>query len=186
MATLGRLLAPEAVLVEESPSNRHELRRHVRIRRPGGFYACASGGLGFAMPAAVGVKLAQPERPVVCLVGDGSALYSPQSLWSAVQLQTAVTFVVVNNGRYAILESVAQFGGLSGLPSLELPGIDFMSLARSYGCEGVSVSDPAELEAVLASALAADAPRLVEVMVDPAVPALLPDVESTSETRSHA
>ena len=72
------------MIVEESPSNRIDFRRHVPIRRPGGFYATASGGLGFAMPAAVGIKLADRSRPVVCLVGDGSALYAPQALWSAV------------------------------------------------------------------------------------------------------
>src|SRR6185437_13939070 len=115
MATLAEVLPDDAVLVEESPSNRHDLRRHVRIRRPASFFASASGGLGFAMPAAVGIKLAVPERDVVCLVGDGSALYAPQALWSAAQLGTAVTFIVVNNARYAILESVAAFGGLEGV-----------------------------------------------------------------------
>ena len=125
MATLAEVLPDDAVLVEESPSNRHDLRRHVRIRRPASFFATASGGLGFAMPAAVGIKLAQPERPVVCLVGDGSALYAPQALWSAVQLGTPVTFIVVDNARYAILESVVAFAGLEGVPSLEVPGRGF-------------------------------------------------------------
>ncbi len=122
MATLASVLPDDAVLVEESPSNRNDLRRHVWIRRPTSFFATASGGLGFAMPAAVGIKLAQPDRPVICLVGDGSALFAPQALWSAVQLGTPVTFIVVNNGRYAILESAAAFGGMEGLPSLKLPG----------------------------------------------------------------
>ncbi len=98
MAALARALPEDAVLVEESPSNRNDLRAHVWIRRPASFFATASGGLGFAMPAAVGIKLASPERPVVCLVGDGSALYAPQALWSAVRLGAAVTFVIVNNG----------------------------------------------------------------------------------------
>src|SRR5204863_290640 len=83
-------------------------------------------------PAAVGMKLAQPARPVVCVVGDGSALYSPQALWSAVQLGTPVTFIVVNNARYAILESVAAFEGLVGVPSLELTGVDFLAMAAAF------------------------------------------------------
>jgi benzoylformate decarboxylase len=177
MATLAEVLPDDAMLVEESPSNRGELRRHVRIRRPASFFACASGGLGFAMPAAVGLKLAQPERPVVCLVGDGSALYAPQALWSAVRLDAPVSFVVVNNARYAILESVAAFAGLGGLPSLELPGVDFLAAAASYGCPAVRASDPDELAGTLERAIASTSPMLVEVIVDRGVPPLLGDPE---------
>lgn len=173
MTTLSEVLPEDAVLVEESPSNRNDLRLHVRIRRPASFFACASGGLGFAMPAAVGIKLAQPARPVVCLVGDGSALYAPQALWSAVQLGTPVTFIVVNNARYAILESVAEFGGLTGLPSLEVPGVDFLALAATYGCPATRVRDPGQLHETIVSATRAAEPVLIEVMVDRAVPPLL-------------
>lgn len=174
MATLAAVLPDDAILVEESPSNRHDLRRHVRIRRPASFFASASGGLGFAMPAAVGIKLTQPDRPVVCLVGDGSALYATQTLWSAVQLGTPVTFVVVNNARYAILESVVEFAGLEGVPSLELPGVDFLAAAAFYGCPGVRVSDPGRLAETLAEAINRPEPVLVDVLVDRTVPPLLP------------
>lgn len=173
MAALADALPDDAVLVEESPSNRNELRDHVRIRRPASFFATASGGLGFAMPAAVGIKLARPSRPVVCLVGDGSALYAPQALWSAVQLRLAVTFIVVDNARYAILESVAQFAGLSGLPSMELPGLDFVALAASFGCQALRVTDPLQLRPAIAEAAAAPDPVLVDVVVDPAPVPLL-------------
>ncbi len=175
MATLAGALPDDAVLVEESPSNRNDLRRHVWIRRPASFFATASGGLGFAMPAAVGIKLAQPERPVICLVGDGSALFAPQALWSAVQLGTPVTFIVVNNARYAILESVAAFGGLEGLPSLELPGIDLLAMAATYGCPAARVIEPGELGDAIRSTIREDGPMLLDVVVDPAVPPLLPD-----------
>jgi benzoylformate decarboxylase len=168
MAALAQALPDDAVLVEESPSNRNELRARVWIRRPASFFATTSGGLGFAMPAAVGIKLAVPERPVVCLVGDGSALYAPQALWSAVQLGVPVTFVVVNNGRYAILESAARFGAVDGLPSMELPGLDFLALARSFGCRAVRVSEPAELPGALAEAVRAGEPVLIDVVCDPA------------------
>jgi benzoylformate decarboxylase len=180
MAMLGALLPPAAVVVEESPSNRADFRRHVPIRTSGGFYATASGGLGFAMPAAVGIKLADGSRPVICVVGDGSALYVPQALWSAVALQTAVTFVVVNNARYAILESAAQFAGLRDLPSFELPGVDFVSLARSFGCQAATVSAPGELREALCQALESDRPYLLNVAIDPTPPPLLsPTAEET-------
>jgi benzoylformate decarboxylase len=174
MATLADALPADAVLVEESPSNRNELRRNVWIRRPASFFATASGGLGFAMPAAVGIKLAQPERPVICLVGDGSALFAPQALWSAVQLGAPVTFIVVNNARYAILESVAAFESLDGLPSLELPGVDLLAMAQTYGCPAARVTDPRELPDAIRDAVRSDAPMLLDVVVDPAVPPLLP------------
>ncbi len=177
MATLAEVLPDDAVLVEESPSNRHDLRRHVWMRRPASFFATASGGLGFAMPAAVGIKLAQPERPVVCLVGDGSALYAPQALWSAVQLGTPVTFIVVDNARYAILESVAVFGGLEGVPSLEVPGVDFLAAAASYGCPAVRVSDPEQLGETLGRAIGGPESMLIDVVVDRAVRPLLPSSE---------
>ncbi|MFZ1996015.1 MAG: benzoylformate decarboxylase [Solirubrobacteraceae bacterium] len=166
MAALARALPEDAVLVEESPSNRGDLRAHVWMRRPASFFATTSGGLGFAMPAAVGIKLAWPERPVVCLVGDGSALYVPQALWSAMALGVAVTFVIVNNGRYAILESAARFGGIEDLPSMELPGLDFLALAASFGCHAVRVSEPTELPGALSAALRESVPVLLDVIVD--------------------
>jgi benzoylformate decarboxylase len=178
MATLAGVLPDDAVLVEESPSNRNDLRRHLWIRRPASFFATASGGLGFAMPAAVGIKLAQPERPVISLVGDGSALFAPQALWSAVQLGTPVTFIVVNNGRYAILESAAAFGGMEGLPSLKLPGVDLLAMAATYGCPAARVTDPGALRDAIRSAVRGDRPMLLDVVVDPAVPPLLPAASS--------
>lgn len=174
MATIGRFLTPDTVIVEESPSNRADFRRYVRIRRPRSFFTTASGGLGFAMPAAVGIKLADPSRRVLCLVGDGSALYAPQALWSAVQLGTAVTFVIVNNARYAILDSAAQFAGLEDIPGLELPGIDFVALAGSLGCPAVRITAPGHLEDALVRAIGDGSPWLIDVVVDPATPSLLP------------
>jgi benzoylformate decarboxylase len=85
-----------------------------------------------------------------------------------VQLGVAVTFVIVNNGRYAILEAAARFGGMEGLPSMALPGLDFLSLATSFGCHAVRVAEPTELPGALASGLRANVPVLIDVVVDPA------------------
>jgi benzoylformate decarboxylase len=173
MQTLGEVLPPHAILVEESPSNRAEMRRHVRIRQPAGFYASASGGLGFALPAAVGIKLADPGRPVVCLIGDGSALYAVQALWTAARHGLAVVVVIVGNGSYGILASVAAFAGLGPVPGLDLGGLDFPALAAGFGCRASRVTDPGDLRGALAEALAGDRPHVVDVAIDPAVPALL-------------
>ena len=175
MDALADVLGPDDVLVEESPSNRPELRRRVRIRRPGAFYASASGGLGFALPAAVGVKMADPSRRVVCLVGDGSALYVIQALWTAVQHRVSVTVVVVGNKTYSILESFARFSDLGEVPGLRLDGLDFAALAAGFGCPASRVDDPLRLREVLASAMEGTngGPHLVYVDVDPSVPSLL-------------
>jgi benzoylformate decarboxylase len=167
MSALAAALPADAVLVEESPSNRPQMRRHIHVDRPASFFASASGGLGFAMGAAIGIKLADGSRPVVCLVGDGSAMYGPQSLWSAVQLGTPVTFIVVDNGRYGILESVARFSGVDGLPSMALPGIDFVSLAAAFGCRAIRVEDPEQLAPALAQAATTREPLLIDVVLDP-------------------
>ncbi len=174
MATLAGAMPADAVLVEEAPSHRNDLRRHLWITRPESFFASASGGLGFAMPAAVGIALARPDRPVVCLVGDGSALFAPQALWSAAQLRVPVTFVVSDNARYAILESVAAFGGMTGVPSLELPGVDLVAMAKSYGCPATRVDDPGKLADAIETAITRGGPMLIDVAVDRSVPPLLP------------
>src|ERR687884_228069 len=90
--TLARYLPDQVIVVEETPSSRMLLHKHLPIKVPGGFYSAASGGLGFGTSASVGLKLAQPGRPVVCIVGDGSLMYALQALWSAAQYRTDVTF----------------------------------------------------------------------------------------------
>lgn len=120
------------------------------------------------MPAAVGVALGKPDRRVIALIGDGSSLYSIQALWSAAQHKLPITFVILNNRRYAALQDFAPafgFGPHDKVMGTELPGIDFVALARGLGCGGVRVSDAARLGAVLADAMASGSPTLVEVRV---------------------
>jgi len=172
--TLAGLLPPDAVVVDESISSHAKLLRHVRVKRPGGYYIAASGGLGFAMPAAVGVKLAQPERPVVCTIGDGSSMYAIQALWSAAHYGAAVLYLVINNGQYAILKAFGDLLGIpQGLPGLDLPGIDMVGLARGLGCAGETVTRSGDLADALRRGLDAGRPYLVNVLVDPSVPPML-------------
>lgn len=169
LQTLERLLGEDRVVVEEAPGARGLLQQYLRFRRSGSFYTMASGGLGHGMPAAVGVALGRPGQRVVSLVGDGSAMYSPQAIWSARQLGLPVTFVVLNNRRYAALQDFAPvFGFAPGdkPAGTELPGLDFVALARSMGCAGERVEDCGQLADALRRALAADGPALVELMVD--------------------
>lgn len=173
LGELARILPEEAILVDESPSSQAEIYAHLPVTRPGGYYVAGSGGLGFGMPAAVGLQLASPERSVVCLVGDGSSLYAMQALWSAARCRASVTFVVMNNGQYTILKSFRDSLGAGGVPGLDLPGLDLVRVAGGLGCEAETVEEPDGLRGALDRAVRDHRPRLVNVLVDPAVPGLL-------------
>ena len=168
LQTLAALRSPESIVVEEAPTARPVMHGYLPMLQSGGFYTMCSGGLGHSMPAAVGVALAEPQRKVIGLIGDGSSMYSIQALWSAAQLALPITFVILKNRRYAALQDFAPvFGFKPGdpLPGTALPDIDFVALARGQGCEGVNVRDAGQLQAVLASALASTRPIVVEVDV---------------------
>jgi benzoylformate decarboxylase len=173
MHTLAQALPDDVVLVEESPSTRAAMQQYLDVRYSGSFYVAANGGLGFAMPAAVGIQLARPERRVVCLVGDGSSLYSVQALWTAAQQGAPVVFVILHNGQYAILKSFGAFAGAGAVPGLDLPGLDLVSIAQGFGCAAEQVEQPEALAPALDRALAAGRPVVLDVVVDPNVPRLL-------------
>lgn len=162
---LARLRAPDSIIVEEAPSSREPMHDHLPILRPETFYTCSSGGLGHSMPAAVGVALGRPGSKVIALVGDGSAMYAIQSLWSAAQLKLPITFIVVNNGRYEALRHFSARFNIQRPVGTELPGIDFVQLANAQGCEGLRVTQAAQLVPALRQALAANGPVLVDVLV---------------------
>jgi benzoylformate decarboxylase len=165
LQTLAEVRAPDSIIVEEAPSARPAMQRHLPILRSESFYTCSSGGLGHALPAAVGVALGKPGAKVIALLGDGSAMYSIQALWSAAQLQLPITVIILNNRRYKALDTFSQRFGVDKPVGTDLAGIDFVQLARAQGCEGVRVTAASELASVLRAALAATRPTLVEVMV---------------------
>jgi benzoylformate decarboxylase len=148
LAELARRLPPETVLVEETPSSRPDLHALVPARRPLGFLSAAMGALGFALPAAVGVRMGAPERPVVAVVGDGSALYQIQALWTAVRYRVGVVFVVLVNGRYAIMDRLAEKHQDSA-PWPDFEEVSVSGMAEALGCSARRVSGHAELLAEL-------------------------------------
>ena len=168
LQTLAELRDPEDVVVEEAPTARVVMHAYLPILRPNTFFTMASGGLGYGMPAAAGVALAEPMRRVIALIGDGSAMYSIQTLWTAAQLGLNVTYIVVNNRRYAALK---RFGGVLGfppdaeLPGTDLPGLDFVALAQGQGCPAERVRGPDRLRSAIGKALETKGPALVEVIV---------------------
>jgi benzoylformate decarboxylase len=172
-AVLAELFPEDGIVVLESPSSTPALRNQLRLSHPGSYYFSASGGLGFGLAAAVGVQLAQPERQVVCVLGEGSAQYAITAFWTAAAYDVPVKFLVLRNGEYSILKWFATLEGVSGAPALDLPALDVAATAQSYGVPSRSIGASErgaareELHAELAHAVAQDGPRLVQVDVAP-------------------
>ncbi|MET4174734.1 benzoylformate decarboxylase [Bradyrhizobium sp. LA6.1] len=170
--TLSQAMPDDASLVEEVPSHRPAMQKFMPMRGQDSFYTMASGGLGYSLPAAVGMALGKPKQRTVCLIGDGSAMYSIQALWTAAQRKLPLTIVVINNSGYGAMRSFSQVMQVRNVPGLELPGIDFVRLAEGMGCHAVRVSKAAELGEALERGMAFEGTSLVEVVVDSAVPVL--------------
>lgn len=169
-AVLAQHLPRETVLIEETPSSRPALQAMVPARVPMGFLSAAMGGLGFALPAAVGVKMARPEAPVLAVVGDGSSLYSIQALWTAAHRGVGALFLVLANGRYAVMDRLAdRRGGKAPWPAF--PEVSVSTLAAGLGVRAVRLSTAAELGATLPDLCARLAERTEPLVVEVAVEA---------------
>ena len=165
---LAQAIPPDAIIAEEAPSHRAAIQQHVRIRHPSSFFTMASGGLGWSLPAAVGLALASPGRRVVAIIGDGSMMYSIQALYTAAQFGLPITVVVLNNGGYGAMRAFSRSMGLSGAPGIDIVGLDFTALATGHGCESARVESAQEFTATFAHATQANGPWVIDVAVDPA------------------
>jgi benzoylformate decarboxylase len=164
---LAEVFPEDGIVVLESPSSTLALRNQLRLSRPGSYYFSAGGGLGFGLAASIGVQLAQPDRPVVCVIGEGSVQYSVSAFWSAVAYDVPVTFLVVRNEEYAILKWFAEVEGVAGAPGLDLPALDVAAVAAGYGVAAHRVKERDEVRDALEKAIASSKPELVEVPVTP-------------------
>ena len=168
-SALADRLPRDVALVEETPSSRPGLHALMPARSPLGFLGVAMGGLGFAIPAAIGIRMAQADRPVVAVVGDGSSLYSIQALWTAAHYGVGALFVVLSNGGYAVMDRLAERQG--GAPPWPRFDVDIAGIAQAFGCSSRRVATPAQLEEALEEATADLAqrsePLLLEVAVAP-------------------
>jgi benzoylformate decarboxylase len=166
-SALAEVFPADGIVVLESPSSTLALRNQLRLSQPGSYYFSAGGGLGFGLPAAVGVQLAQPDRPVVCVIGEGSVQYAVSAFWSAVAYDVPVTFLVLRNSEYAILKWFAEVEAVTGAPGLDLPALDVAAVAAGYGVSTQVANGRDEVRDALAKALASSRPELVEVPVQP-------------------
>jgi benzoylformate decarboxylase len=170
IAALGERLPADALLVEEAPSNRPELFERVAIRSPFGFLAVANGALGFGLSSAVGLRMALPDRPVLAMLGDGSSMYTIQSLWTAARYGVGVVFVVMANGHYAVMDELADTEGAPGAwPALD--GLDVAGIAEGLGCPAVRVSEHDHLRSILDDVIPGlrtrTEPLLLDVRISP-------------------
>src|SRR5438874_5901090 len=170
--SLSQAMPANAALVEEAPSHRPAMQRFMPMRGQDSFYTVSRGGLGYSLAPAVGTARVRPAARRVCLIGDGSAMYSIQALWTAARRKLPLTVVVINNAGYGAMRSFSQVMQVRNVPGLELPGIDFVKLAEGMGCHAVRVTKSSELAGALKHGLSHDGTSLIEVMVDSAVPLL--------------
>lgn len=150
-------LPEEYILTEECPSIVSNMHDIIKIDKPDTFYTFASGGLGWTMPASIGLaigeKLQKKYRPVFCLIGDGSFQYSIQSLFTGVQHKAHVIFIVFQNYEYGILKEFAILEKTPNVPGLDLPGIDIVSLAKGYGANSVFIDNISDFSKEIKKAL---------------------------------
>ncbi|KDN22420.1 benzoylformate decarboxylase [Amycolatopsis rifamycinica] len=154
--------------VVESTSTNSAWWRQMDLRRAGSYFFPAAGGLGFGLPAAVGVAMGDPDRPVVGVIGDGSANYGITALWTAAHYRVPVTFVILRNGVYGALRWFGELLGTPDVPGTEIPGLDFTAIAAGYGVEATTVTGEEDLRAQLKAT--PDGPRLIQVDTEPTTP----------------
>jgi benzoylformate decarboxylase len=170
---VGEILPKDAVVVEEALSSSPGIRQLIRSDDPQSYFGLRGGGIGWGLPAAIGVKLALPDRPVLGLIGDGSAMYTCQTLWTAAHYRIGVVFVILNNKSYRILKQrlhamrghAEQADTYVGMELLD-PPIDFVSLSRSLGVEAERAKTLHETTDLIAQGLKGNSPMLIDVELD--------------------
>jgi benzoylformate decarboxylase len=158
-----------AILVDEGLTSSRQMYALRPHRDRYGYHALASGGIGWGLPASVGVSMANPDRPVVCFSGDGSAMYSIQALWTAAHHKLPLTVVIVNNGGYRIIKQrLLAFHGDDHYVGMDFvdPPVDFTGLAKSLGLEAMRITEAKDVTPALASAFSRPGAKLIEVVVD--------------------
>ena len=168
MMRITEALPRDVVVLEEALVSGFSLLNFLPLRDAQGFYGLASGGIGFAMAGAVGISVALRDRPVVAIVGDGSAMYSIQALWTAAHMKLPITYVIPNNRGYRILkERLKSMRGTDRFIGMDIrePEIDFVALAQSMGVQARRIVEPDEVGPALRESMQRGGPALLDVSV---------------------
>lgn len=163
---VGKAAPADTLWVSEAGSNEGPISACIRAGTPFSHLSAAGGGLGFGLPAAAGAQLAAPDRPVVALMGDGSIQYAITALWTAAQYRIPVTIVVASNAEYGVLKQFGLIEQTSGVPGLDLPGLDIVTIASGYGVDAHDATDTDHLNELLRSGIAdRERPTLINVRI---------------------
>ena len=173
MKEVADALPPDAIVIDEAVTSRPALQAWMDFEKRSDFHGILGGALGWAMGGALGVQVAEPSRKVVALIGDGSAMYSVQALWTAVRYDIPVTYVICNNRSYKILKNAMDsYLAADGDRTSEYIGMKFNDnplryapIAESFGVMGLEVEDPKDLKAALEKAFLHPGPSLVDVLI---------------------
>src|SRR5205814_3688032 len=169
---LVEAMPANGILVDEGLTSSRPITALLPFRDRYGYHALASGGIGWGLPASVGVSLANPDRPVVCFSGDGSSMYSIQSLWTAAHHKLPLNVVICNNGGYRIIKQrLLAFHGDDHYVGMDFadPPVDFTGIAKSLGLEALRITEAKNLKPALSSAFRRPGAKLIEVVVDGAL-----------------
>jgi benzoylformate decarboxylase len=173
---IAHAIGPEVAIIDEAPATLGSLRAFLSTQCTRQYSFSRGGALGWGMPAAVGFSLGIDRAPVVSIVGDGAALYSPQALWTAAHERLPVTFIVVNNGEYNILKkflrsrphySSARANRFIAMDIVD-PAIDFLALAASMGIPARRIDRAADIAPALEAAISSRVPNLIEIPISSA------------------
>ena len=168
LGALAERLPRDTIVQEEAPVDRPELAGRLPARESLGYLSAAHGGLGFALPGATGLRMALPDRPIVAVVGDGSAIYQIQAVWSAAHYNIGVLFVVLSNGGYAVMDVLARLEGGTG-PWPGFAEIELAAIARGFGCPARRIETHDELVAALDEVVPTLGDRTEPVLLDVAI-----------------
>jgi benzoylformate decarboxylase len=179
MQELAQALPDNAIIADEAVTSRPALMRAMNFDQPGSLYGIRGGALGWAMPGALGVKLAHPDRPVVAVVGDGASMYTVQALWTAALYNIPVVYAICNNRSYRILKVNMEVYLRRMLDDRERQseyvGMDFANplglaaIAQAMGVAGEKVEDPEKLRPAVEKAIASGKPAVIDVSIDGAL-----------------
>ncbi|MEM7252706.1 MAG: thiamine pyrophosphate-dependent enzyme [Pseudomonadota bacterium] len=168
MMRVADALPTDAVVVDEGLITSRSLPQFFPFRDKGAFFGLASGGIGFAIAGAVGINLALRDRPMCAVIGDGSAMYSVQALWTAANMKLPITYVIGNNRSYRIIkERLLAFHGNDHFVGMDFqdPPINWVGLAESLGVRGIRIENDADVADALKDGMRHDGPTLLDCSV---------------------
>ena len=179
MHELAHAVPPDTIIADEAVTSRPALNRAFDFEKPGDIYGIRGGALGWAMPGALGVKLAHPDRPVLAVVGDGASMYTVQALWTASRYNIPVVYAICNNQAYRILKVNMEVYLRDMLDDRERDsdyvGMDFANrldlamMAQAMGVHGERVDDPAEIGPAIQRAFESGRPALLDISISGAL-----------------